>query len=101
MIIVITGASGAIGAALAQILHTRGDALLLCGRDATKLEALNVAMDGAHQTLIADLATADGVALLQTKAAEVGVIDGLAHCVGSTVVRPLHLTSEKDWHDQI
>lgn len=101
MNIVITGASGAIGAALAQILHTRGDSLLLCGRDATKLDALNASLDGAHQTLVTDLASADGVVLLQAKAAEVGVIDGLAHCVGSTVVRPLHLTSEKDWHDQI
>ena len=101
MNIVITGASGAIGAALAQILHARGDSLLLCGRDSAKLDLLNAALDGAHSTLVADLATADGVAVLQAKAAEIGVIVGLAHCVGSTVVRPLHLTSEKDWLDQM
>lgn len=101
MNIVITGASGAIGAALAQILHARGDSLLLCGRDSAKLDLLNAALDGAHSTLVADLATADGVAVLQAKSAEMGVIVGMAHCVGSTVVRPLHLTSEKDWHDQM
>ena len=101
MNIVITGASGAIGAALAKILHARGDSLLLCGRDSAKLDLLNAALDGAHSTLVADLATADGVAVLQAKSAEMGVIVGLAHCVGSTVVRPLHLTSEKDWLDQM
>lgn len=101
MNIVITGATGAIGGTLAHILHARGDSLLLCGRDSTKLDALNAAMDGAHGTLVADLATAEGVALLQARAAEIGVIEGMAHCAGSTVVRPLHLTSEKDWHEQI
>ena len=101
MNIVITGATGAIGSALAAILHARGETLLLCGRDAEKLEALGASLDGAHQTLAADLSSADGASALQLKAAEIGCMTGLAHCVGSTVVRPLHLTSEKDWHDQI
>ena len=101
MNIVITGASGAIGAALSQVLHERGDSLLLCGRDLARLETLSAALGGVHSILVADLSTADGVALLQAKAAKVGVIGGLAHCVGSTVVRPLHLTAEKDWHEQI
>jgi NAD(P)-dependent dehydrogenase (short-subunit alcohol dehydrogenase family) len=101
MNIVITGATGAIGSALAAILHARGDSLLLCGRDAAKLGSLNASLEGAHNTLVADLATADGLTLLQAKAADLGMMEGVAHCVGSTVVRPLHLTSEKDWHDQI
>ena len=69
MNIVITGASGVIGAARSQVLHARGDSLLLCGRDLAKLETLNAAMDGVHSILVADLTTADGVALLQVKAA--------------------------------
>ena len=101
MNILITGAGGAIGAALANILHQRGDSLLLCGRDAGKLAALNATLGGSHHTLAVDLTTAEGAAALQAAAATMGVVDGLAHCVGSTVVRPLHLTSEKDWHEQI
>ncbi len=101
MNILITGASGAIGAALASILHQRGESLLLCGRDADKLAALNATLGDAHRMLAVDLTTAEGAAALQTSAAETGVFDGLAHCVGSTVVRPLHLTSEKDWHEQM
>ncbi len=100
MNIVITGATGAIGAALAALRHAQGDALLLCGRSEEKLQALHRALGGGHHTLATDLTLAEGAVALQEKAAEIGVFDGLAHCVGSTVVRPLHLTSEKDWQEQ-
>jgi 3-oxoacyl-[acyl-carrier protein] reductase len=95
---VITGATGAIGSALAALRHAQGDTLLLCGRSDEKLAALNRALGGTHHVLAADLTGADGSAALQAKAAQIGTIGGLAHCVGSTAVRPLHLTSEGDWH---
>jgi 3-oxoacyl-[acyl-carrier protein] reductase len=101
MNIVITGATGTIGSALARLQHARGDTLLLCGRSDDKLAALNQALGGGHRTLVADLTAAEGSAALQRNAAQIGVIDGLAHCVGSTVVRPLHLTSEGDWSEQL
>ncbi|MEP7182456.1 MAG: SDR family oxidoreductase [Betaproteobacteria bacterium] len=101
MNIVITGATGAIGSALARLMHAQGDTLLLCGRSEDKLLALAQALGGVHHTLAADLTVAGGSAALQEKAARIGVVDGIAHCVGSTVVRPLHLTSEKDWHEQL
>ena len=100
MNIAITGATGAIGSALATLLSARGETLLLCGRSDEKLEALNRELGGAHRTVAADLTDAAGCAMLQAKAVELGVMGGLAHCVGSTVVRPLHLTSEKDWQEQ-
>jgi len=100
MNIVITGATGAIGSALATLLNARGEKLLLCGRSEEKLEALNHMFGGAHHIVAADLTDAGGCAVLQARAVQLGVIGGLAHCVGSTVVRPLHLTSEKDWQEQ-
>jgi len=100
MNIVVTGATGVIGVALATQLNARGEKLLLCGRSEEKLEALNRALGGAHLTAATDLTEAAGCALLEAQAEQLGVIDGLAHCVGSTVVRPLHLTSEKDWQAQ-
>ena len=100
MNIVVTGATGAIGVALATQLNARGEKLLLCGRSEEKLEALNRALGGAHLTAATDLTEAAGCARLEAQAGQLGVIDGLAHCVGSTVVRPLHLTSEKDWQAQ-
>lgn len=101
MNVMITGATGAIGAALAEKLHHQGARLLLVARDAEKLNALQSRLGGTHQILAADVSVADGVAQCQALAAELPTFDGLAHCVGSTVVRPLHLTSEKDWHDQM
>jgi 3-oxoacyl-[acyl-carrier protein] reductase len=98
MNIVITGATDAIGSALATLLDARGETLFLCGRSEEKLEALNQVFGGAHHTVATDLTDAAGCAVLQEKAMQLGGIGGLAHCVGSTVVRPLHLTSEKDWH---
>jgi len=101
MNIVITGAAGAIGSSLAHLLHARGEKLLLVGRNIEKLNALNQEFNNQHYVLAADLTVAEGAAALQAAASEIGVMDGLAHCVGSTVVRPLHLTAEKDWHEQI
>ena len=97
----ITGATGAIGSALATLLHARGETLLLCGRSNEKLAALNLALGGGHHTLAGDLAIGDGIAGLHAKAADIGMCGGLAHCMGSTVVRALHLTTEKDWMDQL
>lgn len=100
MKIIITGASGAIGGALARLLATAENTLVLVGRNQEKLTALNEKCGGGHLVHVADLTVAAGVTSLQEAVASLGVIDALAHCVGSTVVRPLHMTQEKDWHEQ-
>jgi 3-oxoacyl-[acyl-carrier protein] reductase len=100
MKIIITGASGAIGSALAKVLATADNTLILVGRNNEKLNALNEQLGGVHHVHSSDLTHADGIASLQLAIADLGTIDALAHCVGSTVVRPLHMTPEKDWHEQ-
>jgi NAD(P)-dependent dehydrogenase (short-subunit alcohol dehydrogenase family) len=87
MNIVVTGATGAIGSALATLLHARGEKLMLCGRSDEKLEALNRALGGAHQTAAAELTDAAGCAVSQAKAVQLGVIGGIPHCVESTNTR--------------
>jgi 3-oxoacyl-[acyl-carrier protein] reductase len=99
MKIIITGASGAIGGALAKVLATN-NTLILVGRNSEKLNALNDQLGGTHHVHSGDLTQADGIAGLQAAITDLGPIDALAHCVGSTVVRPLHMTPEKDWHEQ-
>jgi 3-oxoacyl-[acyl-carrier protein] reductase len=102
MKIIITGASGAIGGTLACQLATPENTLILVGRNAEKLHALREQLSSAESCIThsADLTNADGIVSLQTALADIGTIDALAHCVGSTVVRPLHMTSEKDWLEQ-
>jgi NAD(P)-dependent dehydrogenase (short-subunit alcohol dehydrogenase family) len=98
MKILISGATGAVGSALAKRMAAQHQ-LLLTARDAQKLAAL-AAETNAHW-VGADLLTAEGSAAVQAFADRHGPVDAFAHCVGSTVIRPLHLTSEADWTQQI
>ncbi|WP_420787710.1 SDR family NAD(P)-dependent oxidoreductase [Shewanella chilikensis] len=51
--VIITGASGGIGSAIARALAAKGARLLLCGRDQAKLDALKQSLAGEHHTLSA------------------------------------------------
>lgn len=57
---VLTGASGGIGAAMAQALSDAGVRLLLVGRRAPALQALVAQLGAQHQALVADVATSAG-----------------------------------------
>ena len=60
--ILLTGATGGLGQALARELSTAGAALLLSGRDAARLAEIKVAPGTDYATLQADLATGEGIA---------------------------------------
>lgn len=55
--IVITGATGGLGMALASLLDSQNNALVLVGRDEIALRALNESLGAKHQILVADLAS--------------------------------------------
>ena len=57
---VLTGASGGIGAAMAQALSDAGVRLLLVGRRAEVLQALAARLGAQHQALVADVTTDEG-----------------------------------------
>ena len=61
--VLVTGASGGIGRALAAELHRRGAAVMLVGRDAETLQQASMPCDGSSERLIcqvADVAQRDG-----------------------------------------
>ncbi len=99
MKILVTGATGAIGSALTAQLFGLGHALLISARDIEKLEAL-ARRYANTATCAADLTDAGGLARLFSMAAEAGPFDALVNCIGSTIVRPLHMTSLADWDAQ-
>ena len=93
----VTGASGAVGSALARRLAARGCRLALTARDPARLDMLAASLPVEALVLPGDLVdAATATALLETAQAALGPITGFAHCVGSTLIRPLHLTSEAD-----
>ncbi len=79
----LTGATGGIGAAVAEALAAQGVRLLLTGRSGGKLEALKSRLPGSgHVPIVADLASADGRNSLRQRAEAEGGIDLLINNAG-------------------
>jgi len=95
-IVLITGARGGMGRALCAQLHAQGWRVAAVGRDA---QALADVPASAH--LAADTTTPEGAALAIAQCAEqLGAAPShLAHCVGSTLIAPLHRTSSAQWRE--
>jgi 3-oxoacyl-[acyl-carrier protein] reductase len=102
MNIVITGATGAVGQALARMLDTRENHLVLIARDAQALENLSASLKNANTRYALDLLDAAAAeAAMQQAKESLGQLDGLAHCVGSTLLKALHQTSAAEWREQM
>lgn len=95
-IVLITGASGGIGRALATTLQGRGWRVAAVGRDAARLAEVPAA---AH--LVADTTTPEGAAQAVAACREAlgDAPAALAHCVGSTLIAPLHRTRAEAYRE--
>lgn len=98
----ITGASGAMGSALARKLVANGETVVLTARNMEALNALATELGPAAHVYAGDVNHAEEAQrIIEQAQAAIGPITGLAHCVGSTVIKPLHLTSVDDFQQQI
>lgn len=87
-IALVTGARGGIGRALCTLLAERGWQVAAVGRDAAQLADVPAAL-----RIGADTTTPEGARLaLQHCREALGAPRALAHCVGSTLIAPLHRT---------
>jgi 3-oxoacyl-[acyl-carrier protein] reductase len=101
MKILISGATGAVGSALAKQLAKEpaaGHQLLLLARDAGKLAALTQAVGGVTQA--ADVLQPEGLQAAQEFIQQHGPVDAWAHCVGSTLIKPFHQVTQEQWQQQ-
>lgn len=94
--VIIFGATGGIGLALARQLHGHGCRLTLAGRDRDRLEALAGELHAGAR--IFDARNPDTVEACMEGA---GRVDGVVNCVGSVLLKPAHSTSDVEWADTL
>lgn len=89
----VTGASGGIGQHVVRRLRSAGGRVAVVGRDAPALDA--------ELHIGADTTTADGAAsaVAAASAGFGGPPQRLVHCVGSTLIAPLHRTSAEQYRE--
>lgn len=96
-VVLITGGTGGIGSALSRNLVRRGALVVLCARDEGRLRALGDELGENARVVVGDVRErADVDRAVATALEAFGRLDGLAHCVGSIVIKPLHALSERD-----
>jgi short-subunit dehydrogenase len=81
--VLLTGASGGIGNAIARALHERGASLLISGRRVDALEELKASLGERVEVLQADLAKREDVEALPGRAGDVDVLVANAGLPGS------------------
>ncbi len=94
----IFGASGGIGSVLSEKLSQEGHKVYLFARSKEKLQALAErlgqpcrALDATQEEQVKEA--------LSWVLSENGQLDGVVSCVGSFLIKPLHLLSQKEFED--
>ncbi|MFO0898049.1 MAG: SDR family oxidoreductase [Pirellulales bacterium] len=96
----VFGATGGIGGCLARRLSAGGGRLFLSAQNSERLESL--ARELRCPFHAADVRDSDAVnAAFAMAAKSLGPLDGVAHCVGSILLRPAHATSDAQWADTL
>lgn len=100
-VFVIFGATGGVGSALARRLSADSrNRLLLAGRNLARLDEMSKELNASSMEADAtSLAAAE--ATLQKAIELFGRLDGVANCVGSLLLKPLHLTTEAEWQSTV
>jgi NAD(P)-dependent dehydrogenase (short-subunit alcohol dehydrogenase family) len=96
----IFGASGGIGSSLTRRLFARGSRVFIAGRNREGIE--EVARETGADFRIVDATQPSEVELCVSDAVEsCGRLDGIAHCVGSVLLKPAHITTDAEWQATI
>ncbi|MDM4722388.1 SDR family oxidoreductase [Micromonospora sp. WMMA1363] len=97
---VITGATGGIGGAVAELLHDQGHQLVLVGSHAGRLEAAAQRLGGC-EFLVLDLLDVEGItARGSLPAAGDSPVDGLVHSAGLADLGTIANSTAESWMSQ-
>jgi short-subunit dehydrogenase len=72
--VLLTGASGGIGTAIAKALHARGATLVLTGRRGEVLEQIRAELGDRAEVVVSDLASAEDVSKLIEAAGQIDIL---------------------------
>ncbi|MDA2812975.1 SDR family NAD(P)-dependent oxidoreductase [Nocardiopsis sp. RSe5-2] len=104
--LLVTGATGALGGAVAARLAAEGRDVLLTGRNEARLKELAEGLreagagPGALETVAADAATEDGARTAVRAALDrFGALHGLVHLIGGFAVGPVMRTGAQEHRD--
>lgn len=98
--VLIAGATGGLGRAVAELFHAEGAALALLARDGERLTEIAQALSASP--VEADLGDSRSVdAALARAVAALGGLDGVVYAAGSYLRRPLAETSDADWTELV
>lgn len=95
-IALVTGARGGIGQAVVQGLVARGYVVYGGGRNLEQTAAVIQPL-GARAIELDPTNLESTAAAIETIATEHGTLHAAAHCVGSLLLKPAHLTSAAEW----
>lgn len=96
--IVVLGATGSIGSAVARRLVTAGRSVLLIGRNPEKLSALAGELGQPYAAI--EMGSSQALEdVLGDNSAQCGGYDGLVNCIGSLLLKPAHLTGDDEFRD--
>ncbi len=99
--VLLFGGSGGIGGSIARDLARRKIPVCLVGRNEGRLASQSSAV-GATGYVVADVTSLEQVEAAFASATEMlGTVRGVAHCVGSILLKPAHLTSETEFVELI
>jgi NAD(P)-dependent dehydrogenase (short-subunit alcohol dehydrogenase family) len=95
-IFLVTGGSSGIGRATAKLLSECGAKVVIAGRNQERLNStLDLLSGSGHQSFSSNFSNADEVFdWLKNVSEKVGPLDGVFHCAGVELVRPIRLTKQ-------
>ncbi|MEC7726809.1 MAG: SDR family oxidoreductase [Planctomycetota bacterium] len=95
--VAVLGATGAVGQTVARSLHAQGAQLVLLARNAERLAELAAELGAEHHALSDAAPGAIRDALVAASGDQ--PLTGIAHCIGSLLLKPARRTSVEEWDD--